>query len=209
MHRIEERRVVPVVTIAKVEDALPIASALIDGGLDIIEITLRTDAALPGISEIVSAHSEMLVGAGTILTIDQLAAAKEAGAAFGVAPGLNETVVKKASDMDFPFVPGVVTASEIERALSLGCHLQKFFPAELIGGAAMLKVFTGPYAHTGLKFIPLGSVNMSNAPDYLRLPIVAAIGGSWLVSQDLVEAQNWSEITNRTKIAIEMASSIP
>ncbi len=206
INRILQKRVVPVVTIEKAEDAAPLARALRDGGLDIIEIPFRTAAAEQCLRNIKKAFPDMLVGAGTLLTVDQLKRARAAGAQFGVAPGLNETVVKAALDLGMPFVPGVATASEVECALALGCKLLKLFPADVLGGVKLLRAFTGPFGHTGVKFIPLGGVNAQNATDYLALPIVAAVGGSWLADKKLVAGKNWAEITRRTAEIVALAA---
>jgi 2-dehydro-3-deoxyphosphogluconate aldolase/(4S)-4-hydroxy-2-oxoglutarate aldolase len=208
MERISKVRVVPVVVIDRAEDAVPLAEALLAGGLNIMEITFRTPAAEPSIRNVRQAFPKMLVGAGTILDTDQLQYAVDAGALFGVAPGLNEAVVKKSYALNLPFVPGVMTPSDVEHGLALGCKLQKFFPAEVAGGVKMLKALAGPYAHTGIKFIPLGGVNASNARDYLTLPIVAAIGGSWMVERKLIAEKNWSAIRTLTAEAVQLAASV-
>ena len=206
MNRILQKRVVPIAVLEKAEDAVPLARALQAGGLDIIEVTQRTAAAERCIRNIKQAFPGMLVGAGTLLTVDQVKRAHAAGAQFGVAPGLNETVVKASLDLGMPFVPGVATPSEVERALALGCKLQKLFPADVLGGVKLLRAFTGPFGHTGVKFIPLGGVNAQNAADYLALPIVAAIGGSWLADKKLVAEKNWSEITRLTTEIVALAA---
>jgi len=199
MERILKKRVVPVVTLERLEDALPVADALLAGGLDIIEVTFRTAAAESCVRSIRNAHPEMLIGAGTLLEVAQVRRAREAGADFGVAPGLNETVVRSAAEMGMPFVPGVMTPSEVERALALGCKLQKFFPASVAGGLEMVKALTGPYGPTGLRLIPLGGVNAKNAMEYLQLPLVAAIGGSWIADKKTIADRNWVQITARVK----------
>jgi 2-dehydro-3-deoxyphosphogluconate aldolase/(4S)-4-hydroxy-2-oxoglutarate aldolase len=206
MNRILQKRVVPIAVLERAEDAVPLAEALQAGGLDIIEVTQRTDAAEQCIRNIKKAFPGMLVGAGTLLTVDQVKRAKAAGAEFGVAPGLNEMVIKASLDLGMPFVPGVATPSEVECALALGCKLQKLFPADVLGGVKLLKAFTGPFGHTGVKFIPLGGVNAQNAADYLALPIVAAIGGSWLASKKLVAEKNWAEITRLTAEIVALAA---
>ena len=139
-----------------------------------------------------------------MLTADQVQRAKDAGAQFGVAPGLNLDVVKTAQRIGMPFVPGVMTPSEIEMAINAGCKLLKFFPANLAGGAAMLKALTGPYAHTGVKFIVLGGVTPETMPEFLALPIVAAVGASWVVA-GLIAKRDWSGITARTKEALAIS----
>jgi 2-dehydro-3-deoxyphosphogluconate aldolase/(4S)-4-hydroxy-2-oxoglutarate aldolase len=206
MDRIIAKRVVSVVTLADAEDALPLARALLAGGLDVMEITLRTDAALDGIRRIRTEVPGMCIGAGTILSPAQVDQATEAGAQFGVAPGLSKDVVRHAARRGMPFVPGVMTPSEVERALLLGCKLLKFFPSEPAGGAAMLKALAGPYLHTGVRFIPLGGVNPSNAVQYLGLKAVAAIGGSWLTESALVESRDWETVTTRVREVLALAA---
>src|SRR5690606_14264879 len=174
MKQIVHTRLVPVAVIDRLEDAVPLADALREGGVDVIEVTFRTEAAPEAIRRIRAAHPEMLDGAGTLLDVYQVEQAREAGARFGVSPGISDSVVMKAMTVELPFIPGVMTPSEVEKALSLGCKLLKFFPAEAAGGVKMLKVLAGPYAHTGVEFIPLGGINPANAREYLDLPVVTA-----------------------------------
>ena len=192
MNQILQKRIVPVAVIDKLEDAVPLANALLAAGLDIIEVTFRTAAAADCVRAIAQAHPGMLVGAGTLLEISQVKQARAAGAKFGVAPGLNDVIVRASLDAGMPFVPGVATASEVELGLELGCKLQKLFPADVLGGVKLLKALAGPYGHTGVKFIPLGGVNAQNMAEYLALPIVAAIGGSWIVDKKLIAEKNWT-----------------
>ena len=200
------KRIVPVVAgLQHVEDALPLAEALLAGGLDVMEITFRTAAAEPAVRTIAQNLPQMILGAGTLLTADQVQRAKDAGAQFGVAPGLNLEVVKTAQRIGLPFVPGVMTPSDIEMAINAGCKLLKFFPANLAGGAAMLKALTGPYGHTGVKFIVLGGVTPETMPEFLALPIVAAVGGSWVVDPGLIAKRDWCGITARTKEALAIS----
>src|SRR5664280_1651304 len=145
MDQIFKKRVVPVAVIDRLDDAVPLAEALMAGGLEVIEVTFRTTAAEAAIRNITKALPSMLVGAGTILDTEQVKRAKDAGARFAVAPGINEKVVAASLGMGLSFIPGVMTPAEVERALALGCKLQKFFPSELAGGVAMLKSFAGPY----------------------------------------------------------------
>jgi len=208
MERISKVRIVPVVVIDRAEDAVPLAEALLAGGLNVMEITFRTPAAGQSIRNVVKAFPKMLVGAGTILDTTQLQYAVEVGAQFAVAPGLSEAVVKESYALKLPFIPGVMTPSDVEHALALGCKLQKFFPAEAAGGVKMLQSLAGPYAHTGIKFIPLGGVNAGNAHTYLTLPIVAAIGGSWMVERKLIAEKNWSAIRTLTTEAVQLAASV-
>ncbi|MCS7338655.1 MAG: bifunctional 4-hydroxy-2-oxoglutarate aldolase/2-dehydro-3-deoxy-phosphogluconate aldolase [Verrucomicrobiae bacterium] len=205
--RVFERRVIAVAAIDTPENAVRLADALLAGGLDIIEITFRTAAAEQCIAKVREKFPTMLVGAGTVLEPEQLVRAQAAGAQFGVAPGLNERVVQKAAELGMPFMPGVMTPSEVERALGLGCKLLKFFPAQAAGGTKTLKALAGPYAHTGVKFIPLGGIDASNAAEYLAMPIVAAVGGTWLADAKLVAAGNWTQITALTKQALEIAAA--
>ena len=206
MNRIFQKRVVPVAVIDKVEDAVPLADALLAAGLDIIEVTFRTPAAADCVRAIVMAHPGMLVGAGTLLEAGQVKQARDAGAKFGVAPGLNESVVRSSLDLGMPFVPGVATASEVEQALALGCKLQKLYPCDVLGGVKLLKAFAGPYGHTGVKFIPLGGINAQNMGECLALPIVAAIGGSWIAERKLVAEHKWSTITSLASEALTLAA---
>jgi 2-dehydro-3-deoxyphosphogluconate aldolase/(4S)-4-hydroxy-2-oxoglutarate aldolase len=208
MERISKVRIVPVVVIDRAEDAIPLAESLLASGLNVMEITFRTPAAEQSIRNVRQAFPKMLVGAGTVLDTDQLQQAIDAGAQFAVAPGLNETVIKKSHLLKLPFVPGVMTPSDVEHGLALGCKLQKFFPAEVAGGVKMLKALAGPYAHTGIKFIPLGGVNADNARAYLALPIVAAIGGSWMVERKLIAEKNWSAIRALTAETVELVAAV-
>jgi 2-dehydro-3-deoxyphosphogluconate aldolase/(4S)-4-hydroxy-2-oxoglutarate aldolase len=205
--RILAKRIVPVVVLDDVESAEPLAEALLAGGLDIMEITFRTAAAEESIRRIAKRFPEILLGAGTLLNQDQVRRAKDAGAVFGLAPGLNPQIVTAAHEIGLQFSPGVMTPSEVELALSLDCKLLKFFPAEVAGGVNMLKALSGPYAHTGVKFIPTGGVSSSNLIDYLKLPVVAAIGGSWMVDKQLVNEGKWADITRITREAIHSASA--
>ncbi len=204
---IQQKRLVPVVVIDRVEDAPLLAEAILEAGLNIIEITLRTDAAIQSIEVILNDFPEMIVGAGTILDAGVIQELVDIGVQFGVSPGLNETVVAEAQRLRLPFLPGVVTPSEVERALTLGLKLLKFFPAEQAGGPTYLKALSGPYANTGLRFIPLGGVNLANAANYLSLPLVAAVGGSWFVSRELINDGNFGEITSLTREALALAAS--
>ena len=206
--RIAKKRIVPVVVLDREQDAEPLAEALLKGGLDIMEITFRTVAAEGSIRRIAKAFPEILLGAGTLLERDQILRAKDAGAVFGLAPGLNPANVAIAREADLQFSPGVMTPSEVEQAMALGCKLLKFFPAEVAGGVAMLKALAGPYGHTGVKFVPTGGVGSKNLSDYLKLPVVVAIGGSWMVEKSLIAEGKWDEITRLTKEALEAAAGV-
>jgi len=208
IERILAKRIVPVIVLDKVESAEPLAEALLEGGLDIMEITFRTPAAEESIRRIAARFPEILLGAGTLLEEEQVKRAKDAGAVFGLAPGLNPSTVAAAKSADLQFSPGVMTPSEVEQALALGCKLLKFFPAEVAGGVNMLKALAGPYGHTGVKFIPTGGVSSGSLSSYLQLPVVAAIGGSWMVEKKLVNDGNWAEITRLTREALAAAAAV-
>ena len=208
LDRILAKRIVPVVVLGSGNGAEPLAEALLAGGLEIMGITFRTAAAAESIERIAKAYPEILLGAGTLLDTDQVARAKDAGAVFGLAPGLNPEIIAKAKEVDLQFSPGVMTPSEVEQALSLNCKLLKFFPAGAAGGPEMLKALAGPYSHTGIKFVPTGGISSNNLADYLSLPVVAAIGGSWMVDKKLVADGNWSEITRLTQEALAAAAAI-
>jgi 2-dehydro-3-deoxyphosphogluconate aldolase/(4S)-4-hydroxy-2-oxoglutarate aldolase len=188
---------------------VPLAEALLAGGLNVIEITFRTPASEPAVKEIVRRFPEMIVGAGTLLEPAQVQRAHDAGAKFGVAPGLNVRVVDAARQVGLPFVPGAMTPSEVEAALVQGCKILKFFPANLAGGVPMLQALAAPYAHTGVRFIALGGVTPANMREFLDLPIVAAVGGSWIVDPQLIAARDWRAITKRTEEALAIAATAP
>lgn len=197
-----KRPIVPVIVIEDAVDAEPLAEALLAGGIDVIEVTFRTSAAGDAIARVKKAFPEMLLGAGTVLTTEQADRALDAGATFGLAPGLNPDVVRHFQRRGGLFIPGVMTPSEIEQGLGLGCRLQKFFPAGAAGGPSMLKALAGPYASTGVQFCPTGGVNLGNMNDYLSLPIVAAIGGSWIATKQQIADKNWAAITTQAREAL-------
>ncbi len=195
--------------IAVVDDpdtAVPLAEALLAGGLKTMEIPFRTAAAAESIKRIRQKLPEMAIGAGTLLAADQVRLAVDAGAQFGVAPGLNEAVLNAAREGHLPFFPGVMTPTEIDRALNLGWKHLKFFPAEPAGGAAMLQALIAPFAHTGVKFVPTGGITAATLADYLALPQVAAIGGSWMAGRKLVAEKAWSKITALTAEAMKIVA---
>ena len=206
--KIAEFGVVPVIAIDSAEQALPLADALIAGGLPLAEITFRTEAAAETISTIAKNRPQMLVGAGTVLNPATVAAARDAGAAFAVAPGLNARVVGSARAFGLPFVPGTANPSDVEIGLELGCKLLKFFPAEALGGAKLLSAIYAPYKHTGVKFMPTGGVTADNLESYLSLPAVAAVGGTWLAKPADIAAGNWDAITERCRAACRIVASL-
>ena len=208
MQRIQRRRVLPVVVIDDVAAAIPLAETLLAAGLDVMEITFRTPAAAEAVRAISTRFPHMGIGAGTLLTPEQVDLAVEAGAQFGVAPGVNEKVVRRARDRNLPMVPGVMTPTEIEKALELGCRMLKFFPAEQAGGVTLLQAYWGPYSQTGISFIPLGGVNAGNMAEYLALPAVSAVGGSWMVEKRLIAARDWTRIGALTREALSIAAAV-
>lgn len=202
----ESAGVVPAVVLDHVEDAAPLAEALLAGGLPIAEITFRTPAAADAISKIHQEYSDVLVGAGTVLSCEQVDQAIAAGAAFIVSPGLNPKVVSHCQDLHVPIVPGINTPSEIEEAMSLGLHYVKFFPAEASGGVRYIKAISAPYRE--MHFLPTGGVNAKNAEEYLSCPSVFAIGGSWMVKGDLIQDQKFDEISRLTREACDVVKSV-
>lgn len=198
--------VVPVVTISRSEDAPLLGQALIEGGLPCVEITFRTLAAENAIRNLVQAHPDMLVGAGTVLTINQAEIAVSAGAKFIVSPGFDTKLVSWCLDRKITITPGVATPTEINMALAHNLQVLKFFPAGALGGVKTLKSIAAPYGE--VKFIPTGGVNPGNLADYLRLPAVHACGGSWLVKRNLIETGNFEEIKKFTREAMEIVRTV-
>lgn len=199
--KISLQGIIPVIAIDNADKAIPLADALLAGGLRVVEITFRTEAAAEAISRIVKARSEMVVGAGTVLTVETLKAAREAGATFAVAPGFNPRVVEAAGEFNFPFIPGVATPSEIEQGLSYGLELLKMFPAEQLGGVSYLNAIYAPYKHTGVKFMVTGGIKAEGAPAWLASPAVVAVGGSWLAKASDIQENRWEEIAARSRAA--------
>jgi 2-dehydro-3-deoxyphosphogluconate aldolase/(4S)-4-hydroxy-2-oxoglutarate aldolase len=193
--------VIPVLVVDNLAAAEPMASALVRGGVRVLEVTLRTDAALDAIREMGSVDGA-LVGAGPVLNPRQLDQAVEAGARFIVSPGLTEGLAKAAQQAGVPLLAGVATAGDIMRGLDLGLTRFKFFPAETSGGAGAIKAFNGPFA--GVKFCPTGGISTANAPSYLALPNVVCVGGSWLAPADAVEAGDWGRIEVLAKRAADL-----
>ena len=199
LDRLHDARVIAGFSVDNIEDAVPLTRALLKGGIDVIELTLRTEAGLEAVAKVCKEVPEVLVGVGTILTPETALKVHAAGAAFGVAPGCNVRVIKAAQAAGLPFAPGITTPSELETALEEGCKLVKFFPAEPSGGVPYLKSMSAPYAHLGVKYFPLGGINADNMGSYLALPNVLALGGSWIVKPELVAAKDWDGITERAK----------
>jgi len=200
--------VIAVAVVEKLADARPMAEALLEGGVGILELTLRTPVALEALEVIVGQVPAMLTGAGTVLSPAQVAEVRARGAAFGVAPGTNRRVLEAAGECGLPFAPGVMTPSDIEAALECGALLLKYFPAESAGGVAHLRAIATPYAALGPKFIPLGGIGPETMGVYLREPIVSAVGGSWLTPRSALAARDWKRITRLAADACQSVAKV-
>lgn len=197
LDRISNAGVMSVIVVDDAPLVVPLARALIACGIDVMELTLRTEGAVEALRLVKQEVPEMLAGVGTVLTPQQIDEVMDAGAEFAVSPGLNTKVVEHAQSVGLPFAPGVATPSEIERAVDLGCRELKFFPAEPIGGIQYLKIMSAPYMHLGLKFIPLGGVNANLLGSYLDDPSVLAVGGSWIAPRQIIAKSDWSTVIDR------------
>tara|TARA_Y100000385_G_scaffold104902_1_gene108678 strand:+ start:2760 stop:3404 length:645 start_codon:yes stop_codon:yes gene_type:complete len=196
-------RAIATVTVQNIEDAKPLADALLAGGINAVEITMRTPAALEVMKIIADNYSGMLVMAGTVITPTQVRQVQDAGATCAVAPGMNSRVLQAAIEAQLPFAPGVATPSEVEQALEFDCDILKFFPAEPMGGLKYLKSMQAPYAHLDLQFIPLGGLTAENAEDYLQEDIILAVGGSWIASESAINSSDWVGITQRANAVMQ------
>ncbi len=194
--------IVPVVVIENIKDAVPLAQSLIEGGIPIIEVTLRSSCALEAIELIAKNVPKMRVGAGTILNPTQLEQAQNRGAEFLISPGLTPSLLEHAKKKDMPLIPGVSSSSEVMQALELGYNALKFFPAEYCGGVKLLNAFNGPFK--GVKFCPTGGISADNMRSYLNLENVLCVGGSWLTPKDLVQNKEWDKITEICKRALAL-----
>lgn len=203
--RITQAGIVAVIVIDDARQAEALAEALAAGGIGAVELTFRTDAAVEALRRMKAHRPDLLMGAGTVLTPAQVDAAREAGADFAVAPGLNPKVIEHARTVGIPFYPGVATASEIEQALDCGIHLLKFFPAELLGGLKMIKALAAPYQRLDLRFIPLGGLNQANMESYLSEPTIAALGGSWIAPREVIAEEAWDVIQQNAETAMATA----
>ncbi len=200
--KVEELKLVPVVVLNDAKDALPLAKALIDGGLPIAEVTFRTAAAADSIKAIADAYPEMIVGAGTVCNVEQAQKALDAGAKFLVSPGFSRAVTEFAIEKGIPVFPGVCTPTEVMMAMEYNLPVVKFFPASNYGGLSTIKALAGPFP--GLRFMPTGGINAGNVKEYLADPKIVACGGSWMVKGDLVKEGRFDEITRLTKEAMEL-----
>ncbi len=196
-------RVVPVIVISHVEQAVPMAHALLEGGIDVMEITLRHSAGLAAIEAVAKQVPLMQVGAGTLTRAAEMQQVKDAGARFALSPGMSEALVQAAIDCQLPFMPGVMTPSEVMQARDLGFGLMKLFPAAQAGGLGMLKALSGPLGD--VRFCPTGGVTPENMTEFLKLPNVAMVGGSWLTPADAVAQGDWARITRLAQEAVALA----
>ena len=206
MSQLDQFPVIPVIVIDDVADAKPLANALLEGGLNIIEVTFRTAAAAGAIEAIANDFPEMLVGAGTVVTPEQAKIAIESGSKFGLAPGTDPETITYFKERNVPFVPGIMTPSDIQTAIKASCEHLKFFPAGAAGGPKLLKAMAAPYTNLGIKFCPTGGVSLDNMNDYLSMPEVFAIGGSWLATKAQIAAKDWGKITTQVKDALTHAT---
>ena len=197
--------IIPVIVIEDAAKAVPLAQALVKGGLPVLEVTFRTAAAAAAIAAIKKDVPEAVVGAGTLLTPDMVKAAAAAGAAFGVAPGFDPVVVAAAKEAGLPFCPGIATASELSQALTAGAKMVKFFPAEAAGGVKMIKNLLGAFRFTGVTFMPTGGINLANVTDYLAVPEIVCCGGTWVVPKDALAANDWATIEKLAADATALA----
>ncbi|OAN13730.1 2-dehydro-3-deoxyphosphogluconate aldolase [Photobacterium jeanii] len=202
--RLKAFKVIPVIQINNVEQAVPLARVLVENGLPVAEVTFRTEAAADAIRAMREAYPEMCIGAGTVLNAEQVDKAKAAGSEFIVAPGLNPNTVRYCQQQGIPFVPGVNNPSQIEQALELGLTFLKFFPAEASGGINMLKSLLAPYVDVSI--MPTGGIGKANIRDYLAIDRVLCCGGTWMVSPKLIEAGDWDEIGRLVREAVELVA---
>ena len=193
--------VIPVIVIQRLEDAVPLAQALVAGGVRVLEVTLRTACALQAMEAIARAVPEAIVGAGTLRTVEDVQAARNAGCQFGVSPGYTEAIAAACTEQGLPLLPGVSTASEVMQANAAGYSFLKLFPAVAVGGIHLLKALSGPFPDVA--FCPTGGITLETAPQFLSLPNVKVCGGSWLTPQDAVDAGDWDRIT---RLAVEAAA---
>ena len=203
--RLARSGVVAVVTAENPEDAGPIARALLAGGVGAIELTFRTARAAEAIRRIRAEVPEILVGAGTLLNRAHVQAAIEAGALFGVAPGCNPATIAAARECGLPFAPGVMTPTDMEIALEHGCRVLKYFPASNLAGPSALETMAAPFAHLGLRFIPLGGINLASLPQWLASPSVLCVGGSWLAPRDVIQRKDWTALQRNAEQAAKVA----
>ncbi|NUW70729.1 bifunctional 4-hydroxy-2-oxoglutarate aldolase/2-dehydro-3-deoxy-phosphogluconate aldolase [Vibrio coralliilyticus] len=200
INKLKQFKVIPVIQINSVEQAIPLAKVLVENGLPVAEVTFRTEAAADAIKAMREAYPEMCIGAGTVLNAEQMEQAQQAGAEFVVAPGLNPNTVRRCQEVGMPIVPGVNSPSQVEQALELGLNFLKFFPAEASGGIAMVKSLLAPYVDVSL--MPTGGIGKDNVNDYLAIERVVCCGGTWMVAPKLIENEQWEEIGQLVREAV-------
>ena len=200
--------VVPVIAIERASDAVNLADALLEGGLGVAEITFRTPAAAEVMAKISAERPQLLVGAGTVLDLASLEAARQSGARFGLAPGLDAEIVAAASASGFPFAPGIMTPSDLSAAARLGARMVKFFPAGAAGGPKALDAISAPFAHLGMRFIPTGGVSPATIGDWLALKSVAAVGGTWIARAEDISEGRFADISRKAKEAVAIAKAL-
>jgi 2-dehydro-3-deoxyphosphogluconate aldolase/(4S)-4-hydroxy-2-oxoglutarate aldolase len=205
LNSIEAMGILPVVVLEDEQDALSLSEALLAGGINVLEVTFRTQAAVAAIREI-SSDERLIVGAGTVVTERQLDDALAAGAKFIVSPGFSQKVVRAAKAANIPIFPGISTATEIQAALEEGLTVLKFFPAATSGGVGAVRALSAPFAM--MKFIPTGGISASNLADYLKVPSVLAVGGSWMVAPDLIRAKDFGEVTRLTQESQDLVRGV-
>lgn len=206
--KIDNSGIVAVLIIDELKHAVPVAQALLKGGVDAVELTLRTPVAMDAARLIKKEVPELSLGFGTVLTVDQVKAVVDVGADFAVSPGCNPRVIKEAYKQGLSFAPGIMTPTDIEIAVEQGCRVLKYFPAETSGGMNHLINMVAPYQYLGLTFIPLGGMNMQNAASYLESPLITAIGGTWVAKRPLIQSENWEAITNNSLEIRELIKKI-
>ena len=206
--KIDDTGIIAVLIVDEVKHAVPLANALLAGGVDTIELTLRTPAALEAAKIIKSEVPEITLGFGTVLTVEQVESVVDVGADFAVSPGCNPKIIAEAVKRGLPFAPGIMTPTDIEIAVQEGCRVLKFFPAATSGGMKHLESMSAPYNYLGLKFIPLGGCNIENAPSYLQSDLITAIGGTWVAKRNLIQAEDWTTITNNAKEIRDLITKI-
>ena len=195
--------VIPVITLDRVEDAVPLAEALVAGGLKVLEVTLRTEAAIEGIKQIIKHVPGAIVGTGTVCNEQQIKLSEDIGCQFMISPGATDKLLQAAQKSSVPFLPGISSVSELMRGLEYGHRDFKFFPAEAAGGVPVLKAMAGPLSD--VKFCPTGGIGLHNVLAYLALPNVLCVGGSWIAQPKLIQAKNWAEIEKLAREAVALA----
>lgn len=200
--------VLPVIAIEDAAHAIPLADALAEGGLPVAEVTFRTRAAADVMARMTAERPDFLVGAGTVLDLDSLAAARQSGARFGLAPGFDPAVVDAALAAGWAFAPGIMTPSELSGALRRGVRLCKFFPAGTAGGPKALAGIAAPFAHLGLRFIPTGGVTLDTLAEWLGMDVVAAVGGTWIARTEDIRDGRWADITRNARAAVEAVKRV-